>query len=187
MRACTRHQQQIDAGTGIVPRPFEKPHFGTDLHAELHARAPCHCEILRAAVIPAMLEISRLVGQVIFLVPRGGVAIRRFPDIGLVAPAPILTDHRSRSDNGADTKVAQTGDPRLMLGNGVLPGLWVGHGIGGQPWRETHFGKKQKIAAMFHQMLGQPVQRLIQRVFSRVELANRDFIEKWSLREKLAG
>ena len=100
-----------------------------------------------------MLEISRLVGQVIFLVPRGRTAIRRFPDIGLVTPAAILPDHRSRSDNGADTKVAQPGDPRLMHGDGCLPGLWVGHGIGSKPWCETHFGKKQKIAAMLHQML----------------------------------
>jgi len=129
--------------------PIRKITFGTDLHAEFHARAACHSEILRAAVIPAILEISFLVGQVIFLVPRCRTFIHRFPDIGLVAPAPIIPDHRSRSANCADTKVAQTGDPRLMYGDSFLPGLRVGHGIGDQPWRETHFGKEQKIAACF--------------------------------------
>ena len=144
-----------------MPRLFEKPHFGTDLHAELNARTAFHSEILCAVVIPAMREISLLVGPVLFLVPRCGTAMRRFPKIGLVAPAPILLNHRSRSDNRADTKVAQTRNPRLMHSDGVLPGLRVGRGIGGQLWREAHFGKKQKIAAMLHQMPGQLVRRLI--------------------------
>ena len=107
---------------------------------------------LRATVMLAMLKISGLHGQVMFLVTRSRVALRSFADVGQVAPAAILPDCRSRSDNRTDTKVTQTGDPRLIHNDRVLPSLRVGHGIGGQPWCETHFGKNQKIAAMLQQM-----------------------------------
>ena len=117
----------------------------------------------RATVMLAMLEISGLLGQVMFFVTRGRVALRSFADIGQVAPAAILSDYRSRSDNRTDTKVRKTGDSRLMHSDRVLLSPWVGHRIGGQPWCATHFGKNQKIAAMLHQMHDQPVQRLIQR------------------------
>ena len=82
-----------------MPRPFEEPHLRADLHTQAHAKRASQVKALFSAVVPAVLVVSRLIRQIVFLMQRRSRIGLGGPDIGLVAPAARGVHDRACTDD----------------------------------------------------------------------------------------